>query len=1069
MRYVRQVLTLFGHVAISGEPITRPKVARLLSVLALHRNRFVSASALSEAAWPGEPENPNRLRVTISRIRSQLTVADSAISVDWTAAGYRLSVPDRDTDVGRFEQKIIHASNLEACRDALEEWSGEPYLDLSDFGDGYAEAERLRRLRLQRVMALAERLLLEGHPAEALEALDLLLPVDLPDERVARLEMQAWYRLGRPTEALAVVQRLRHQLAEQFGLEVSPSTRAIELAVLRHDLDPRHELLVGRDEDSRRFDGLLLEAGVSGLPITIVRGVSGVGKTRLATVLLDRASEAGFVIAQSQCHEDELSGRYRSAVSLLRDSIDVDLGDSADADPAHRLRTFDRIAAAIHNQTPPRPILWLLDDAQWADESSLALLLHILRSVPASRFAMLLTVRTDVTESSQRLTAWFGNASRVRRMEFFDLAGLSPTDLRELAAHAGRPIDEAQSQELYEATDGLPFLAIELLQADPRAEPVPPTIEAALSARLARVPDEGMAFLQWLSVCPHGAELSLLVAAIGRKPEDMSETLENLERSGLVHTRFDGGRVSLFLVHDLLRRHIKGLLGIVQRSSLHIHLSDLCEERGATTEAAFHAWSAGSAGIPDKAVERCRLAAAQALRRTAYEDALLQLDRAIEASSWWGVSLEIDRAEDAQTWLLLAQARHRLGDAAGRRSAAERACRCARLADDWSVFALAALEHGGIRSTYGLASIETMTLLDEAILRLPPDATPLRARVMARAGQEAYHVRDFARSQELTGEADRTARALGDPSVLAVTLEGTIWSAHRPHRLAERLAATQEMVALAVTSGQRETELIGRIWRACAWLEIGDLTAIDFVVRRGDADLPVIIGLSDQLRVPSHEFRVLTLRSTMAAIRCNESDAFAFAERALEVGTAIEPLNAEQSYAAQLLPLLRDQNMLAAALPLVEPMVDRYRDVAGWRCAFAFVLAEAGEHTRARLEIEALATDHFAAVPHDLAWLMAMSFLADTVCTIGANEHASTLLGLIGPFGDRHVGLFDLAWNGAVAHYIGRLHVLLGDTASGIPWLLRAEKEHEKANSPSFIRRTREVLATCSSGSARRP
>ena len=199
-------------------------------------------------------------------------------------------------------------------------------------------------------------------------------------------------------------------------------------------------------------------------------------------------------------------------------------------------------------------------------------------------------------------------------------------------------------------------------------------------------------------------------------------------------------------------------------------------------------------------------AANLALQLGAFEDVLTAVDRTEEAISWSGI--EQDASE---LWLLRANALHRLGDADGRRKAAHACCDIARKNDNHRAFGQAALIHGGIRSTYGIASSETMVLLDEAIGLVGMKELGLRARLLGRAGQEAYHVREFDRAEQLTTAGEALARTLGNNATIALTLEGRIWAQHRPRRLTERMATTVEMVERARYSKNREDELIARI------------------------------------------------------------------------------------------------------------------------------------------------------------------------------------------------------------------------------------------------------------------
>jgi hypothetical protein len=146
-------------------------------------------------------------------------------------------------------------------------------------------------------------LLTLGRAAEAAADLDALLAEHPEREQARGLLMEALYRQGRHTEALATYQSWRHHLAEELGLEPSPALQRIEGQVLQHTLPARkvpttprrhpHRLalpvssFVGRDGDVSAVSGLLEKARL----LTLC-GPAGVGKTRLAlevcAVIADR-------------------------------------------------------------------------------------------------------------------------------------------------------------------------------------------------------------------------------------------------------------------------------------------------------------------------------------------------------------------------------------------------------------------------------------------------------------------------------------------------------------------------------------------------------------------------------------------------------------------------------------------------------------------------------------------------------------------------------------------------------------------------------------------------------------
>src|SRR5439155_15438134 len=114
-------------------------------------------------------------------------------------------------------------------------------------GDGpicAASASVLTDLRLLAVTDLYELKLRCGEHAELVPELQELATAHPLEEALQDLLMLALYRSGRQTQALAVYDRLRHQLAEQLGIAPGLRIQSRMQAILTqsselHDLDQR--------------------------------------------------------------------------------------------------------------------------------------------------------------------------------------------------------------------------------------------------------------------------------------------------------------------------------------------------------------------------------------------------------------------------------------------------------------------------------------------------------------------------------------------------------------------------------------------------------------------------------------------------------------------------------------------------------------------------------------------------------------------------------------------------------------------------------------------------------------
>lgn len=286
------------EVVDGGEPLRiRSRLQRLLlTVLLLEAGRTVSADRLVEELWGDDlPDDPaGALRTQVSRLRRVLPGGAPLIT---EPGGYHLDVDPDDVDVRRFEQLVAAAADhsgdeaLRLVEDALALWRGGPLEEFLDRAFAQTERARLDGLqgaaREQRISLLVA----VGRVAEAAAAAESLLAVEPEREQARALLMEALYRLGRPTDALAAYQSWCRELGER-GLEPSPTLRDVEVRILRHTIDTEISTTIdpvspgavprpvsaffGRDTDLMGVADLLATAR-----LVTLWGPGGVGKTRL--------------------------------------------------------------------------------------------------------------------------------------------------------------------------------------------------------------------------------------------------------------------------------------------------------------------------------------------------------------------------------------------------------------------------------------------------------------------------------------------------------------------------------------------------------------------------------------------------------------------------------------------------------------------------------------------------------------------------------------------------------------------------------------------------------------------
>ncbi|MFD3695745.1 BTAD domain-containing putative transcriptional regulator [Streptomyces sp. NPDC058646] len=370
-------------------PSGTPQQRALLAALLLRDGRTATAPELIDAIWGEDP--PQQALATIRTYASRLRkVLDPGLLVT-ESGGYAIRLRSAATlDLGVARGLAADAEAARTAGDrtlartllarALDLWDGEP---LAGVPGPHAETERVR-LAEWRLQLLETRLDLDlevGHHAEAVSELTALTAAHPLRERLRELLMLALYRSGRQAEALAVYADTRRLLADELGVDPSPSLAALQQRILNADAD------LARAEDPAPTAasvhvrpaqlpatvpdftgragfveelGTILSAGAAGqvMAVSALAGIGGVGKTTLA-VHVAHAARPHFPDGQLYVDLQGTGARPAEPEAVLGSFLRA-LGtpDSAIPDSA-----ADR-AALYRSTLDGRRVLVLLDNAR---------------------------------------------------------------------------------------------------------------------------------------------------------------------------------------------------------------------------------------------------------------------------------------------------------------------------------------------------------------------------------------------------------------------------------------------------------------------------------------------------------------------------------------------------------------------------------------------------------------------------------------------------------------------------------------------------------------------------------
>ena len=300
---------LLGEVMVWGPdgPVDsgHTRQQSVLAALLADANRPVSVDQLLDRVWGDRP--PHSARSTLLTYLTRLRRALTPVPIERRSTGYQITIGHSAFDLRDFTELLAEAR---AARDdeaadglfrrALSLWRGEPLLGI-DTPWANELRELLQRQRFAAELDHTDVLFRLGRHTGLLAELTARAGRHPLDERVAGHLILALYRGGRLAEATAQYQKLHRRLTDEVGTAPGPALRELYREMLASDqsvapsvevsdreivppcqLPPDPRTFVGRHDEIRDITAELTPDAGGSVPVVVVSGPPGVGKTALA-------------------------------------------------------------------------------------------------------------------------------------------------------------------------------------------------------------------------------------------------------------------------------------------------------------------------------------------------------------------------------------------------------------------------------------------------------------------------------------------------------------------------------------------------------------------------------------------------------------------------------------------------------------------------------------------------------------------------------------------------------------------------------------------------------------------
>jgi predicted ATPase/DNA-binding SARP family transcriptional activator len=296
------------QLVVDGVPVDvrGPKRRAVLALLALAEGRALPVDTLLDALWPTELPDSGRqaLHSHVSRLRAQLGPAADRLTT--LQDGYRLDLHPEELDLARA-RALLRTARAEAAADPAAAyarlgeahglWRGPVLADLMDVGPIAAAVEECAQLHREVTDALVDAAIAAGRADAVVGLAAAALAVDPLREPAVLLHMRALAAAGRAPEALRAGREYRRRLADETGLDPSPSLDETERAVAGGAAGPPPARVEQVARPTTRLFGREVEVAalhrlLAAERLVTVVGPGGVGKTRVALEVAQHSGSA---------------------------------------------------------------------------------------------------------------------------------------------------------------------------------------------------------------------------------------------------------------------------------------------------------------------------------------------------------------------------------------------------------------------------------------------------------------------------------------------------------------------------------------------------------------------------------------------------------------------------------------------------------------------------------------------------------------------------------------------------------------------------------------------------------
>lgn len=596
------------------------RLTLLVSYLLLHSPKTILRKQLAFTFWADTAEDQARtnLRNLFHHLRKAFPEIDSLLEMEGQSIRWAPTA-EINLDVTGFEAALKEAKAAKSDSARIELLQQAVNIYRGELLPGYYEdwilsrREELHQAYLTALSQLAKLLEDARRYEDAIEIVNRLVHSEPLDESAYQLSMRLHALNNDRAGALQAYHACVTVMRRELDMNPSAEIQTLYEQLVRSGETPSKPggkekgtaevKLVGRKQEWGQIKEAWNFIQKNQARMILLRGESGIGKTRLAEELATWVQRQGFFTAAARAYPAEGELAY-GAVTLWLRSLSVNhLPDVWKTEVSRLLPEL-----LVENISPPgalseawqqqrfhegvvravlgsQPLLLVLDDIQWADRKSLEWLRFLFRFDPQARFLLLATARNEDLAPDGAAHDLIDSLQQTGQYIEIPLQRFSEGETRQLAEQLSQDkLTQEVAAILQKQTEGLPLFIVELTRSglhwdDASPASLPDRLLAALKERLSSLTALSRPAAEAAAVIRRDFSAALLAHIADLNESDLLTCLDELWQR---HILREGERGRYDFSHDKLREFIYGSLSPARKQALHRRvakaLSDLDPE-----------------------------------------------------------------------------------------------------------------------------------------------------------------------------------------------------------------------------------------------------------------------------------------------------------------------------------------------------------------------------------------------------------------------------------------------------------------------------------------------------------